>query len=181
MVTTADDAYAAATRAYLAGRRVDMRELATDLGVARTTLYRWTGDRDQLLTDVIWSLSETLIDDVWARTARRRGVNRLVEALRLYLTAIVESRALHAFLQNETYAALRLLTARGPFQDRLVAAVKRLALEEQARGTFTPPADPDLLAYGIVRLMEGFVYNDAIIEREPAIDEAMAMVRLVLA
>lgn len=180
-MTTPADAYAAATRAYLAGRRVDMRELATELGVARTTLYRWTGGREQLLAEVVWSLSETLVDDVWARTAHRRGVERLVEALRLYLTAIVESRALHAFLQNETYAALRLLTSRGPFQDRLVAAVKRLALEEQDRGTLTLPADPDLLAYGIVRLLEGFVYNDAIVAREPAIDEAMAMVRLVLA
>ncbi|HET7387847.1 MAG TPA: QsdR family transcriptional regulator, partial [Nocardioidaceae bacterium] len=127
---TREAAYAAATRIYLEGRRLDMRELAAELGVSRNTLYRWTGDREQLLQDVIWSLSESVIDDIWAATSRRRGTSRLVEALRRYLVTIVESRALQEFLRNETYVALRLLTAQGPFQDRLVAKVKALVDQE---------------------------------------------------
>ena len=173
-------AYDAATRAYVAGRRLDMRELAAEIGVARNTLYRWTGGRERLLQDVIWSLSEAAIDEIWAATRRRRGTNRLVEALRRYLVTIVESEALQAFLRNETYVALRLLTSQGPFQDRLVAKVKELVDEEAARGTFTPRADTGLLAYAAVRTLEGFVYNDTAVRSEPEVDRALQVIRLLM-
>jgi len=179
-MATRDDAYAVATATYLAGRRVDMRELAAEIGVSRNTLYRWTGDRERLLQDVIWSLSEPAITEIWASTSRRRGASRLVEALRQYLVTIVESHALQAFLRNETYVALRLLTSQGPFQDRLVAKVNELVDEEVARGTFTPRADTGLLAYATVRTMEGFVYNDTVVRSEPEVDRAVQVIRLLL-
>jgi AcrR family transcriptional regulator len=157
-----------------------MRELAAGLGISRNTLYRWTGGRDRLLQDVIWSLSERAIADIWAATSRRRGTSRLLEALRRYVETITDSAALHAFLRNETHAALRLLTSRGPFQDRLVAEVRRLVEDEVARGTYTPRGDIGLLSYAIVRLIEGFVYNDAIVESEPAVDDALRVIRLLL-
>lgn len=174
------DAYDAATRTYLAGRRLDMRELAAEIEVSRNTLYRWTGGREQLLQDVIWSLSDATIDRIWADTSRRRGTSRLVEALRRYLVTIVESRALQEFLRNETYVALRLLTSHGPFQDSLVGKVRQLVDEEAARGTFTPRADTGLLAYAAVRTMEGFVYNDTVVRSEPEVDQAVKVIRLLL-
>lgn len=177
---TPEAAYDAATRTYLAGRRLDMRELAAELDVSRNTLYRWTGGREQLLQDVIWSLSEATITDIWAATSRRRGTSRLVEALRRYLVTIVDSHALQAFLRNETYVALRLLTSQGPFQDRLVAKVKALVDEEVARGSFVPRADTGLLAYAAVRTMEGFVYNDTVVRSEPEVDRAIRVIRLLL-
>jgi AcrR family transcriptional regulator len=177
---TPQAAYDAAMRTYLAGRRLDMRELAAEIGVARNTLYRWTGGRERLLQDVIWTLSEAAITESWAATTRRRGTSRLVEALRRYLVTIVESHALQEFLRNETYVALRLLTSRGPFQDRLVAEVKRLIDEEAARGTFTPRAETALLAYAAVRVLEGFVYNDTAVQTEPEIEQAIRVIRLLL-
>ena len=39
----------AATRIYLDGGSLDMSALAEDLGVGRTTLYRWVGNREDLL------------------------------------------------------------------------------------------------------------------------------------
>jgi AcrR family transcriptional regulator len=179
-MATPQDAYAAATRTYLAGKRVDMRELASELGVSRNTVYRWTGDRERLLQDVIWSLSEATVTEIWEATSRRRGTSRLVEALRRYLVTIVDSHALQAFLRNETYVALRLLTSQGAFQDRLVAKVRELIDEETARGTFTPRADTGLLAYAAVRTMEGFVYNDTVVRSEPEVDRAIKVIRLLL-
>ena len=178
---TRQDAYAAATRTYLAGERVDMRELARELQISRNTLYRWTGGRERLLQDVIWELSEKAIAEIWAATSRRRGASRLREALRLYLDTVVASEPLHAFLRNETHAALRLLTARGPFQDRLVAEVGRLMRAEVDRGAWTPRGEVDALAYAVVRLIEGFVYNDAIVQRDTAVDEALVVIDLLLA
>ena len=63
---TPEAAYDAATRTYLVVRRLDMRELAAEIGVARNTLYRWTGGRERLLQDVICSLSEAAIDEMLA-------------------------------------------------------------------------------------------------------------------
>ncbi|WP_183407271.1 QsdR family transcriptional regulator [Nocardioides marmorisolisilvae] len=180
-MVTPPDAYAAATRTYVAGERLDMRELAGELAISRNTLYRWTGGREQLLADVIWDLSEKAIADIWAGTSRRRGASRLREALRLYLETVVSSEPLHAFLRNETHAALRLLTARGPFQDRLVAEVARLMQAEADRCTWTPRGPVDTLAYAVVRLIEGFVYNDAIVQQDTAVDDAMTVIDLLLA
>jgi AcrR family transcriptional regulator len=173
-------AFEAARHVYLSGKRLDMRELAGELGVARTTLYRWTGGRDQLLMDVIWSLSEDLIADVWSKTSDRRGTERLLETFRQYTKVVVRSRALRAFLLNETRAALRLLTTRGSFQDRLVDIVQRIIEEEQTRGAFNPRVEPPVLAYAIVRVIEGFVYNDSIAALEPQVDTAIDIVRLIL-
>lgn len=185
MPPTPQDAYDAATRVYLSGERVDMRQLATQLGVSRNTLYRWTGGRERLIQDVAWKLSEAVIGDIWKSTARRRGSSRLIEALRRYVVTIVESHALQSFVRNETFTALRLLTSRGPFQDRLVAEVQRLIEEEAERGTWVPRSDTAVLAYGIVRLIEGFIYNTAsldegVVQDEPAIQDALAVIRLLL-
>ncbi len=177
---TPADAYAAATRTYLAGQRLDMRHLARELGVSRNTLYRWTGGREQLIQEVAWSLSHAVIADVWKKSEHLEGTDRLIEALRHYVLTIVGSHALQSFMRNETHVALRLLTASGTFQDRLVAEVQRLIDEETARGHFTPRSETDKLAYGVVRLMEGFVYNGALIETDPAsIDDALAVIRLL--
>jgi AcrR family transcriptional regulator len=178
-VATPAGAFEAARRMYLAGERLDMGRLAGELGVARTTLYRWTGSREQLLTDVIWSLTEDLIAVEWPRI-RGRGTARLVRAFRAYTETVAKSRALQAFLRNETTVALRLLTTQGGFQDRLVTVVARLIVEEHERGAFELRADPGDLAYAVVRVIEGFIYNDAIAAVEPEIDRAMRIVRLIL-
>jgi AcrR family transcriptional regulator len=182
MTATPAAAYAAATRAYLAGQRLDMRQLAGEIGVSRNTLYRWTGGRERLIQDVAWTLSEAVIADVWASTARRRGSSRLLEALRQYVVVTIGSHALQSFVRNEPFVAFRLLTTRGPFQDRLVAEVRRLIEEEAARGHWTPPStDTAVLAYGTVRLIEGFVYDDSLVADDSAVDDALAVIRLLLA
>src|SRR5262245_27507707 len=55
---TPADALRAARRRFLRGQRLDMNELARDLGIGRATLYRWVGGRDQLLGEALWSLAE---------------------------------------------------------------------------------------------------------------------------
>jgi AcrR family transcriptional regulator len=158
-----------------------MRALAAELGVSRATLYRWTGPREQLISDVVSSLS----DDVFAKakrdTAHLSGAERLLAVFRLHVQALVSAPALQAFLRNATHAALRILTARGgSVQPRTVARLAELYREEQAAGTFHPRADPDVLAYAVVRITEGFVYNDAIVAVEPAVEQAGAIVALLL-
>src|SRR5665647_3127010 len=48
----------AATSVYLAGEKLDMSSLADDLGASRATLYRWVGNRDDLLGVVLSEATE---------------------------------------------------------------------------------------------------------------------------
>ena len=69
---------------------------------------------------------------------------------------------LRRFVEQEGAAALRLLTSStGAVQCRGVALVAGMIETEVAAGRFEPPADPETLAYAIVRLCEAFLYNDA--------------------
>jgi len=60
------------------------------------------------------------------------------------------------------------------------AKLAELYREEQRAGHFHPRADPDTLAYAVVRVTEGFIYNDAIAAVEPAVEQAAAIVALLL-
>ena len=174
-------AFAAARRRYLTGERIEMRALAGELGVSRATLYRWTGPREQLISDVVFSLSDDVFERAKRATAHLSGAERLLAVFRRHVNALVSAPALQAFLRNETHAALRILTGRGgSVQARTVARVAELYREEQAAGTFRPRADPDVLAYAVVRITEGFIYNDAIAAVEPAVEQAAAIVELLL-
>jgi AcrR family transcriptional regulator len=174
-------AFYAARRMYLKGRRVDMQAIAAELGISRPTLYRWTGQREQLISDVLWSLSDELFQRAKAEHPEHEGPERLLAIYRKHVGALVEAEPLHAFLRQETQVALRVLTSpRGSVQRRTVRRLAELYREEQAAGTFRPRVDPDLLAYAVVRLTESFIYNDALATVEPAVDRAAEIVALLL-
>ncbi len=174
-------AFYAARGRYLTGERIDMRALATQLGVSRPTLYRWTGGREQLLSDVLFSFSDESFQRAARRTAHLSGPERLIASFREHVEALVSARPLQVFLQQETQAALRVLTSRNStVQIRTVASLAELYREEQCAGTFTPPTDVDTLAYAVVKVTEAFIYNDAIVSVEPEVDRAAAIVALLL-
>jgi AcrR family transcriptional regulator len=167
---------------YLRGQRLDMQALAVELNVSRATLYRWTGDREQLLSDVLWSLSNDLFEQAKADHPRHTGARRLLAIFRQHVGALVQAQPLHVFLQEETHAALRILTSeQGGVQPRTVRTLAELYREEQQAGAFTPRADLDRLAYAVVRVTEGFIYNDAIVSLQPAaVERAASIVSLLL-
>jgi AcrR family transcriptional regulator len=176
------DAFLAAREVYLSGERLDMSELASNLGVGRTTLYRWCGHRERLLSDVIWSVTEERIRSFEAAT-KLTGKKRLREGVRVFMEATAQDPALQAFLRNETHAALRLMTIPGDGttqHDRLVSEAARLIREENERHDMHLRGNPELVATAIVRLMEGFVYNEAIAAVEPRLDEAMDVLDFLL-
>jgi hypothetical protein len=106
----------------------------------------------------------------------------LLAVFRLHVQVLVSAPALQSFLRHETHTALRILTSRGgSVQTRTVARLAELYREERAAGNFHPRADPDTLAYAVVRVTEGFIYNDAIAAVEPAVERAATIVSLLLA
>lgn len=147
---------------FVAGRRIEMRELAAELGVNRATLFRWVGNRDDLLAEILWSLAEptlaAAIDE-----ARGRGGRRIATAIGRFATRIDQTQFFRDFLRREPERALRILTTRaGTVQSRLVSAIETLLREESSAGHLHPPLPARDMAYLIVRLVESFVYADII-------------------
>jgi hypothetical protein len=158
-----------------------MGRLATDLGISRATLYRWTGARDQLIGEAILSLSAAMFRAAMDETAELRGVERIMAHFELYVGRIVRDRALGTFIRNETEAAIRVLTSRGGVvQPGMVAMLRELLEEEQRKGAFKPRVETPLLAYAMVRVTEGLIYNDEIAAVETEVDAAARVVRLLV-
>src|SRR2546423_55675 len=63
---------------YLRGRRVDVQAIAAELGLARTTFYRWFGSREELLGEVLFAAAEPLLKKARAE-ARGRGARLLLD------------------------------------------------------------------------------------------------------
>jgi AcrR family transcriptional regulator len=153
---------AVAKASYLAGKRVDVQATARELGLGRVTMYRWFQTREGLLGEAIAEIAEERLHAIRARV-RRRGAEGLLEVFDQFNRDVIEADGLRALLEQEKERALRLLTSTsGLVQPRLVAATQALIDEEAQAGRFVPAIDSGLLAYGIVRLGEAFLYNDAL-------------------
>jgi len=156
-----EDVLAAAQAQFMAGDRVDLTIVARDLGLGRATIYRWFGSRERLVSEVIANESEVLIVR-HRRAVRRRGVQGLLEVFDRINRSLASSMPLRRFVEQEGASALRLLTSStGAVQCRGVALIKQMIEAEVTAGRYEPPADPETLAYAIVRLCEAFLYNDA--------------------
>lgn len=149
-------AFERATELFLSGRRLDMAALAQEIGVSRATLYRWTGDRDHLLAEIVWFQLDTLITAIQSRTGGH-GEAWLREAITTYLEVLAGSAAMQGFLANEGDGGLRMVTALGgPVRPKLVA---RLADVIDQTAGYTPPVAAGVLADGIVALGERYLHN----------------------
>lgn len=173
--------FAAAVDAYLAGRRLDMQSLARRLGVGRATLYRRAGNREQLLDEVIWWRGRRMVAGRLLATAHLSGVARIAAVVGGSLRAIERDRPLHAFIESEPDAALRILTgSRSLAGHGMAAALANLIELERARGTFAADLDDATLAYAIIRISEGFLYADVIADRRPDIGRAITVIQALL-
>jgi AcrR family transcriptional regulator len=151
-----------ALREFVAGRRVDVRAIAAELGLARATVYRWFGARERLLGEMIARDAEAYFRRV-RRRVRGRGGRALLETFDEINRGLARSFALRRFLEQEREAALRILTSSGGIvEPRAVAVIGELIADEVRRGAYEPPVDPPTLAYAIVGLANAFLYNDAI-------------------
>jgi AcrR family transcriptional regulator len=177
---TPADAFIRAREIVQAGKRLDMLALAAELGIARATLYRWTGDREQLLSDILWTNIHALFEHV-VRTTRARGADGMRIASTRLLTQLATGGELTQFLLVEAAAGYRLITdSRGGVRPRLVDALAAWIQREVDDGYYRAPEDPQLLADGMVSLGERFLYHGGYIESNPDADTASRMIALLI-
>jgi AcrR family transcriptional regulator len=172
-------AFARALEVFRSGERVDMAALAADLGVARTTLYRWTGDRDRLLADLIWSELRSLLSLMVERTPER-GVARIRRVADDFLTALANG-GLQPFLAVEGEHGLRLVTdLSGAVRPRIVALLAEYIEREVTDGHYDPPDDPELLADVLVSMGERFLHHGGDPAMNPDLDTARRAIALLV-
>jgi AcrR family transcriptional regulator len=173
--------FAAAVDAFVSGQRLDMRSLARRLGVARATLYRRAGNREQLLDEMLWWRARRLLADQVRASADLEGAARLTAVIGGVLHGIGRDRPLRAFLESDPETALRILTgSRSAVHRGTVGALENLIDLERGRGSFDASLDTPTLAYAIVRISEGFLYADVIADRAPDIDRAITLIEALL-
>jgi len=182
---TALDAFRRARRTFLDGDRVDMQALARALNVDRATLYRWVGSRDQLLTEILWSLIEPTISKL-RKTHCHAGpsVGRQSPAAAVItktVRAVMSNLGMQRFLDREGDLALRLLTTKASdFESRLTALIGDLVHQEAGAGRLTAAVPLDDLPYVLVRIMESYIYLGLITGEHPDPDRAARVINTLL-
>lgn len=162
---------------YLRGRRVDVQALAAELGVGRTTIYRWFGSREGLLADVLFAAANPLLEDARAK-AKGHGGTALLETFDRFNRGLADSSALRQFVESERDAALRVITV--DLQPKVVEQIALLIQQEADAGHYDPPVDPETLGYAIVRLAEAFLFNDAASGMRGEVDRLRAVEAAIL-
>ena len=183
---TALDAFRLARRTFLAGDRVDMQALARTLNVDRATLYRWVGSREQLLSEILWSLIDPTIEKL--RKAHCQpgqsavpGQSAASAVITGTVRAVIANRGMQRFLDREGDLALRLLTTKASdFEARLVAVITDLVREETSAGRLTAAVPLDDLPYVLVRIMESYIYLGLITGEHPDPDRAAQVINALL-
>jgi AcrR family transcriptional regulator len=105
---TSQDAINVAIATFEAGQRVDMAQIADRLGVGRSTLYRWVGDREALMDRVLDETTIKLARSV-QRRVRGQGLERTLSAVRVYLEATTKYEPLRSLAEREPHLALHVV------------------------------------------------------------------------
>jgi AcrR family transcriptional regulator len=165
-----DDVLAAATARYLRGQRVDVLSIASELGLGRTTIYRWFGAREELIGEILPRVTKPLLDRARAE-ARGRGADKLVDTFDRFNRSLVAAPALRQFVDSERDAAVRIITSgAGNVQRRNVEMITEVIEAEVRAGAYDPPVEPATLGYAIVRLAEAFIFNESATGMRDSVD-----------
>ena len=175
------DALDLARRHWLKGERLDMGALARELGISRGTLYTWVGGKERLIGEVLWSFAEAGLQQA-RQNAKGKGGDYVVDVFSHFIHANATFEPLHRFIEQDAELAVRVLTSKNsPVQGRMVAATSEILNEQIEAGALSPKLDVDTLAYTVIRVAESFLYSDVIAGSEPDVDQAVEVVRVLLA
>lgn len=180
---TPADAFRRARRMWLKGERIHLASLAAELNIGRATLFRWIGNKDLLLGEVLWSIYEPLRLEALDATPGE-GVDFVVGVYRHINSTILHFEPLRRFINQDPEYALKILTSsQSTLHSRTVEANTDTLKEQIALGHITPPMNVDSLSYFMVRLAESCLYSDIINGREPReeeLEDACTAVRILV-
>jgi AcrR family transcriptional regulator len=172
---TPEDVIRVAIDTFEAGERVDMAAMSQRLGVGRSTLYRWVGDREALMDRVIEATTIKLATAVQERFTGT-GLQYTLSAVREYLLATTAYEPLRSLAQREPNLALHIFfNPDGAFaastlsglRQRLDADLPDVVISDETLMVINATS----LAMAWASIAGGY---------EPQIDEAVNVIRTVL-
>lgn len=159
------------------GERVDMQTLAAALGVGRTTLYRWVGDREQLIAELFADLTDEVFASIQPPSSGP-GIDRALSAIGSFMRITAGFAPLRDFAQREPALALRILVSpRSVVQDRVRAGVMATLEANLPASQLPVPAEViDVL----VQVGVGLQWTPIVVGDPPDIDRALQLARTIL-
>ena len=174
------DAFNLARKKWLAGERLDVGKLAAELGVARATVFRWVGTRENLYGEICSALFAKELARAHG-AARGSGLAKLLDTMERLLRSLASAAPLRRFVAEDPEFALRVLTSRAsPVQYRCTLAIQDLLDQLTASGAMQPALPSDELAYIVVRITESFLYRDVLTGADADIEAAIRAIRVLL-
>jgi AcrR family transcriptional regulator len=174
------DLLALARRRFLKGQRLDMQAMGAELGVSRTTVYRWAGNHDQLLGEV-WSRLAWETFQAAEHGVRHHGRARVLQVYANFLRLLATSEPLRIALRRDPHQFLRLVTRPGPVNRTTTAMCEELLRRELERGALELQADVGALASAMVRIGEAALYADLLAGVDPDVERSVEILGLLLA
>jgi AcrR family transcriptional regulator len=183
--TTTEEIVRAAARWIHHGIRLDTRALAGELGMSRTTLFRRVGNREDLMGDALWMLSDRTMRNAVAHWEQAEGPVvrnaagqlRCLAVMHEYRTSIATDPGFNQLLRDEPTVAIRVLTDPvGRVQPKVMAAHVDLLARDVADGGFVLAVGLESLSYALVRLGEAFLYSDVLAARAPDLEAASTLI-----
>lgn len=174
-----EDAFDVARRLFRQGERVDMATLAEQLGIGRTTLYRWVGDREQLMGRVVVAAIAATWADARAN-ARGKGQERTLDSVRRFIAAVSADLDLRGFVQREPSLALRVLMDPEGTVARTLQAGLGSALAQDAAGTDRGAEVGDEILAVTIQVATSLVWANVAGSLEPRADSITDVLRKVL-
>lgn len=172
---TAQDALDVAMAAFENDSRIDMAQIAVRLGVGRSTLYRWVGDREALVDQVLTAATERL-----ARSAKRRvrghGLDRVVSAVRAQLEGMTRYEPLRRLAGREPQLVVQVFLD----ADSACATSIRERLRHQLREDLPEVVVPDDVIDVLSATNLSVVWASLVTGQDARIDPCLAILRIVV-
>ncbi len=156
-----------------------MQAMAAELGISRTTIYRWAGNQDQLLGEVISGLAHETFRAA-ERGVRQQGRARVLAVFGNVMRRIASNKGVRSALHRDPQQFLRVVTNLGPVNRAATALCAELLQREVERGALQLAADVDELASALIRIGETGLYSDMLAGIEPDIDGLLEISALLL-
>lgn len=184
MSVSTEDIVRHAAKLLLRGTRLDLSRMSADLGISRATLFRRVGNREDLMGEALWTMS----DHTWSRAIEHwedrhgdafrtpEGRLRCLWIMEAYRQEVAASEGMRQLIDAEPAVALRVLTdPRGRLQPRLVASHVELFRRDVEDAGLKPLVGLDDLSFAVVRLGESFLYSDTLAARRVDLDVATTL------
>ena len=181
VVATSEQVVRLAARMISEGTRLDLNVVAQRLGISRATLFRRVGNREELMGEALWLLSDRTLaaavrwwEERWGQAVRAPdGHLRCLAVMERYRDLIAGSLGLRRLLDEEPTVTIRVVTdPRGRVQPRMIEAYTALFERDVEALGLTSEVPLPLLSYAVVRLGESFLYSDVMVSREPDLKTA---------